>query len=68
MVPHSKVSQIVDIFGLVCQTVKSDSDFLAPALNFADNIVSLANCPIFIVVFFFRLKCPPGTKNDAVRQ
>ena len=42
----------------------SDSDFLVPAWNFANNFASLANFPQLIE--FFRSNCPPGTKREAV--
>ena len=39
----------------------SDSDFLVPAWNFANNIAAIAYYPKVIV--FFQLKCPPGMKK-----
>ena len=40
----------------------SDSDFLVPAWNFANNIAAIANYPK-VIVFFFQLKCPPSMKK-----
>ena len=45
-------------------STKSDSDFLVPALNVANNLASLANLPKLIE--FFQTKCPPGTKSKFV--
>ena len=42
----------------------SDSDFLVPAWNFANNIAAIANYPKIIVVS--QLKCLPGMKDYAV--
>ena len=44
----------------------SDSDFVVPAWNFANNIAAIANYPKVIV--FFQLKCPPGMKKYAFWQ
>ena len=42
----------------------SDTDFLLPEWNSANNIAAIANYPK--TISFFQLKCPPGIKNYAV--
>ena len=39
----------------------SDSDFLMPAWNFANNIAAIVNYSK--VIGFFQLNCPPGIKG-----